>query len=172
MQFTFLQSVWFLAVWCLSVPPGQMWSLTTPRCFPPAFSPALQPAAWPLSTPLSCVHLRGIKGLRESYAMVEMEAKVYTVSRCIGMCCSQLGDALRRAEARRWFRFSMGGWMLCTHSGSHHSVLCVGNIHVERTERESGVFLLLQRCGTWGWGSVGGGDGPMGGLDLRGLSQS
>lgn len=143
---------------------------------PSLFSPCFQPctAAGSLASfhsPQLCASQRN-KGLRESYAMVEMEAKVYTVSRCIGMCCSQLGDALRRAEARRWFRFSMGGWMLCTHSGSHHSVLCVGNIHVERTERESGVFLLLQRCGTWGWGSVGGGDGPMGGLDLRGLSQS
>lgn len=58
-----------------------------------------QPTAWLFSLRLSCMYLEGIKGLRESCDGLEIVANVYSVSRCIGMCFSQLDDLLYH-EAR------------------------------------------------------------------------
>lgn len=54
----------------------------------------LRPTAWLFSIRLSCMYLEGIKGLRESCNGLEIVANVYSVSRYIGMCFSQLDDLL------------------------------------------------------------------------------
>lgn len=56
----------------------------------------LQPTAWLFSTRLSCMYLKGIEGLHESRTGLETVASVYSVSRYIGMCFSQLDDILCR----------------------------------------------------------------------------
>lgn len=54
----------------------------------------LQPTACLFSIRLSCTYLEGIKGLCESCDGLEIVANIYSVSRYIGMCFSQLDHLL------------------------------------------------------------------------------
>lgn len=115
----FLECDGFLAVSCWFFPldrQGCLQSLAVVLCIfrdpPQCFSQ--QPGFFPFASALclSCVCLKGIKSLHESFDGSGIVAKVYSVSRSTGMCFSQLDHLLYHKHIQTLVCFSVNYQMV------------------------------------------------------------